>query len=243
MIKRIGISGSRLLETGKVFNGYPRAYVNQDYIRSISQNGALPIILPVIEKSETTVYKELIIEYVKNIDGLILSGGHDLYPPYFGQECLPKLQDTYPQRDEFDLALYLECVKMNKPVLAICRGFQLIMAYHGAKLYQDLSYSPVPLLSHDQVDNPTEVTHKISVLPNTIYYELWGQEINVNSFHHQFVLDVPEEFVLGAVSGDGVVEAVEHRELSIYGVQFHPEMLSATIPEMNKLFDLFIQKI
>ncbi len=121
-----------------------------------------------------------------------------------------KLQDTYPQRDEFDLELYLECVKMNKPILAICRGFQLIMAYHGAKLYPDLSYNLVPLLGHDQIDNPTEVTHKISALPNTIYYELWGFEINVNSFHHQFVL--------GAVSDDGVVEAVEHRELSIYGV-------------------------
>ena len=227
----IGISGSVIIDDGGMFPGYRRSYVNEDYVDSVVQNGGIPYIIPFNED------EEVVKEQLLNVQGLILSGGHDVDPHNYGEELEQKIGDVWPERDIFDMRLLKFAEENNIPVLGICRGMQIINVAHGGNLYQDLSYRKEKTLKHSQNQTPTLVTHTVKADPNSKIANILGKdEFLTNSFHHQLVKEVAPDFTVAAKCVDGVVEAIENKDASVIGVQWHPEMLHRVVPFQNNLF-------
>ena len=233
----IGISSSIIVDNSGSFAGYMRAYVNKDYVDAVIRAGGVPLIIPF------SVDKEVIISQAQLIDGLILSGGHDINPYNYGQEPSQKIGETFPERDTYEMILLEESKKRDIPILGICRGFQLINIAAGGTLYQDLSLIPGNILKHNQVSNPTLKTHKIEIKENSFISSIFGKETMVNSFHHQAVDKVADDFIVVARASDGVVEAIEHKTYKfLVAVQWHPEMLAVNCEKARVLFSKFIEE-
>ena len=234
----IGISGSLIIDSSGNFAGYKRSDVNNDYILSVIKNGGVPFIIPFNEN------EEVIKAQMEMVDGLLLSGGHDVSPRNYGEEPTPKLGDIFPERDDFEYGLLKAAVEAKKPVLGICRGSQIINTYFKGSLYQDLSYIGADVLKHNQVCFPSQVTHSVIVDKTSKLFEIFGEEkFMVNSFHHQAIKEVGHGLVKMAEAPDGVIEAVEKTDYPfLVGVQWHPEMLHESVEKMNKLFERFIKE-
>ena len=233
----IGISGSIIVDSGAPFPGYHRSYVNDDYIDSVIQAGGIPFIIPF------NTDKEVIKEEIAHLDGIILSGGHDVDPLNYHQEPRQKLGTTFPERDVFDFSLIKYAEEKKIPVLGICRGFQVLNAYHGGTILQDLSYADHELLRHAQPADPTTRTHSLNVNENTLFAQLFNDsQIRVNSFHHQVIDQVADDFEVGLVALDGVVEGFQNMKSPNFefGVQFHPEMLHRFDPNAQIIFKTLI---
>ena len=149
--------------------------------------------------------------------------------------------DIWPERDKFDMRLLKLAEENGIPVLGICRGAQIINVYHGGTLYQDLSYRKEKTLKHSQGQTPTLLTHTVKTVVGTKIAELLGKkEMQTNSFHHQLIKDVADDFKVSARCVDGVVEAIENKDASVIAVQWHPEMLHRVVPYQNNLFKYII---
>lgn len=233
----IGISGSIIVDQGGMFPGYKRCYVNEDYVSAVMKAGGIPIIIP-MSRDLATLRKQ-----VELLDGLIMTGGHDVSPCFYKEEPQQKLGEILPERDLFDFKLLELAQEKQIPVLGICRGLQIINVYLGGSLYQDLSYAPNECLKHWQAHNPTQKTHTIEVLAGTYLEKLvTSDELLVNSFHHQIIKEVAKGLQVSARAKDGVVEAVESKDHLLVAVQWHPEMLHAVDETMQILFDDLIFK-
>ncbi|MCL4581759.1 glutamine amidotransferase [Fusobacterium nucleatum YWH7199] len=233
----IGISSSVIVDEAGSFAGYKRAYVNKDYVDAVIRVGGVPLIIPF------STDKEVIISQAQLIDGLILSGGHDINPYNYGQEPSQKIGETFPERDTYEMILLEESKKRNIPILGICRGFQLINVAAGGTLYQDLSLIPGNILKHNQVSNPTLKTHKVEIKENSVISSIFGKETMVNSFHHQVIDKVANDFIVVAKASDGVVEAIEHKTYKfLVAVQWHPEMLAVNCEKARELFSKFVEE-
>ncbi|MBF1300380.1 MAG: gamma-glutamyl-gamma-aminobutyrate hydrolase family protein [Parvimonas sp.] len=235
----IGISGSILINKGNTFSGYRRSYVNQDYVEAILRAGGIPFIIPFNEDLESTR------EMVEQVDGIILSGGHDVDPHNYGEEPLLKIGEVFPERDAFDMEIYKTAIKLKKPIFGICRGYQIINVVNGGTLYQDLSYADFVKLKHNQGDNPSQATHLVELKDGTFLRNILGEEYKVNSFHHQIVKDVAAGFKIVAKSSDGVVESIEKitEDCFVIGLQWHPEMLSLNCKKSQEIFNSFVKKV
>lgn len=235
----IGISGSILISKGNTFSGYRRSYVNQDYVEAILRAGGIPFIIPFNEDLES------IREMVQNVDGIILSGGHDIDPYNYGEEPLLKIGEVFPERDIFDMEIYKTAVSLKKPVFGICRGYQMINVINGGTLYQDLSYADFVKIKHNQGDNPAQATHFVKFEEGTFLRNILGEKYKVNSFHHQILKDVAPGFKVVAKSDDGVVESIEKitEDCFVVGVQWHPEMLSVKHLDSQRIFDEFVKNV
>ncbi|MDO5732558.1 MAG: gamma-glutamyl-gamma-aminobutyrate hydrolase family protein [Eubacteriales bacterium] len=233
----IGISGSQTADRDPGFEACPLATVNNNYVQSVQRAGGLPLILPVLEDCDVEAAAKL---YIEQIDGLILSGGHDLNPLDYGQEPLEKLQEIWPERDRFDRALLEAALAAEKPILGICRGFQLINAYFGASYLQDLSYSPKPLLKHVQDALPWHLTHSVEYRESSFFAAIFGTKSLVNSFHHLVFFEPGSGLEAVGYSPDGVLEAVEDLSRGIVACQFHPEMCWRHHDSMLEIFRRFI---
>lgn len=232
----IGISGTLMKDNNDLFEGYEKAYVMDDYVQAVLRSGAVPIVLPIIKDSEK------IKEYAKIIDGLILTGGHDVNPLLYGEEPDVKTTEILPKRDFLDYELIKHITALNKPILAVCRGMQILNTYHGGTLYQDNSYCKTFHIKHMQNGNPDVATHTIMIEPNSILESALGNHTTVNSFHHQSVKELANGFKIVATSKDGIVEAIEKDDDQwCLGVQFHPEIMSHHDNKMQILFDLLIE--
>ncbi|WP_339016037.1 gamma-glutamyl-gamma-aminobutyrate hydrolase family protein [Fusobacterium animalis] len=233
----IGISSSIIVDNSGSFAGYKRAYVNKDYVDAVIRAGGVPLIIPF------STDKEVIISQAQLIDGLILSGGHDINPYNYGQEPSQKIGEIFPERDTYEMILLEESKKRNIPILGICRGFQLINVAAGGTLYQDLSLIPGNILKHNQVSNPTLKTHKVEIKENSFISSIFGKETMVNSFHHQVIDKVANDFIVVAKASDGVVEAIEHKTYKfLVAVQWHPEMLAVNCEKARELFSKFVEE-
>ena len=233
----IGISSSIIVDNSGSFAGYMRAYVNKDYVDAVIRAGGVPLIIPF------SVDKEVIISQAQLIDGLILSGGHDINPYNYGQEPSQKIGEIFPERDIYEMILLEESKKRDIPILGICRGFQLINVAAGGTLYQDLSLIPGNILKHNQGSNPTLKTHKIEIKENSFISSIFGKETMVNSFHHQAIDKVANDFIVVARASDGVVEAIEHKTYKfLVAVQWHPEMLAVNCEKARVLFSKFVEE-
>lgn len=234
----IGISGNFIMDKGGMFPGYKRAYVNDDYVKAVAMAGGVPYIIPIVSD------EDLAKEQISNVDALILSGGYDVNPLIYGEEPKQKLGAILPERDKFDLWLLKEACKMNKPVLGICRGIQLMNAAFGGTLNQDLSYDENCYIKHLQETSPSTAGHTVEIMEGSRLNSILGSKITTNSFHHQSLNRVAEGFKVTAKAKDGTIEAIEKNgENFVMGIQWHPEMMSSSSPEMLNIFKELIKNV
>lgn len=170
-------------------------------------------------------------------DGLLLPGGGDMDPKFYGQARIPACGEPNLLRDAAEPLLLRAFLATDKPVLGICRGIQVMNAVLGGDLYQDIK--PFEHLPHN--DHWAKV-HTVTVRRGTLLSRILGQDtVLVNSQHHQAVDRVAPGFTLAALSEDGIVEAIEKPDARFcLGVQWHPEWLSDADPAMQGLFDALV---
>ena len=170
-------------------------------------------------------------------DGLLLPGGGDMDPKFYGQARIPACGEPNLLRDAAEPLLLRAFLAADKPVLGICRGIQVMNAVLGGDLYQDIK--PFEHLPHN---GHWAKVHTVTVRRGTLLSRILGQDtVLVNSQHHQAVDRVAPGFTLAALSEDGIVEAIEKPDAGFcLGVQWHPEWLSDADPAMQRLFDAFV---
>ncbi|MBL4938474.1 gamma-glutamyl-gamma-aminobutyrate hydrolase family protein [Clostridium sp. YIM B02515] len=233
----IGILGNLLLIENDIFAGSERSYVNNDYIKAVHMAGGVPVIIPPL------LDNEIIDKQISILDGIIISGGYDVNPLLYGDEPRENLGFIHPLVDDFTIKAIKAAVGLNKPILGICKGAQILNVTFGGTLYQDLSYMPGCFVKHSQNAKPDVATHIIEVEKGSKLYEITEGNTYVNSFHHQVLKDIAKDFKVTARAKDGAVEAIEMEDKAfVMAVQWHPEMMAATNEIMRRLFERLIKE-
>ena len=236
----IGISASMIYEEkDELFLGDKYSCAAYSYIDAVYKSWGIPVTLPILKDVSA------IREQVKLLDGLILSGGRDVDPHFYGEEPLEKLEAIFPERDIHEMALIKSAIDLKKPILAICRGMQILNVTYGGTLYQDISYAPEEHIKHYQIGSPYQATHTIKIDKNSALFKMADKmEIErVNSFHHQALKQVAKGLKVVATAPDGIIEAVEAENedgIFVMGVQFHPEMMFDKSTFARGIFKKFI---
>ena len=206
------------------------------YFEGIFEAGGIPVMLPLT--SDEDEVKQL----VNTFDGFLITGGHDVSPEVYGMT--DEVGNVVPckARDDMEVLLMKEIVALDKPVLGICRGLQLINAALGGNLYQDLPTQYPSELNHRQeapYDNPV---HKAKIEEGSWLARITGEEeIMVNSFHHQGIKDLAECLSIAARADDGLVGAIEMPDRKyIKAVQWHPEFMHKTDETSKRIFCDFV---
>lgn len=215
----------------------PKCTLGYDYIKAVEMAGGIPILIPVIKGAPH------IENYVSMLDGLLLTGGADIEPDFFGEETLPEIEEIEIHRDRMELQLFEAARKKQIPIFGICRGAQVINVAMGGTLYQDIYSQISGVKQHSGQDVAREdEMHSVEIPEHTALKRILGDtRIGVNSFHHQSVKDLGRGLIVNAVSEDGIIEGVESVEDGfIIGVQWHPENMVEKHPVMKELFTSFI---
>ena len=210
------------------------------YIDAMERHGALPVVLPM------TADEEEIRSLLSRLDGIIVTGGEDINPAMYGEENRYS-GEPVPVRDASDSAYVRLAIEMDKPVLATCRGTQMVNVVCGGTLYQDL-HKDIEGNEHNSVADFRweEAQHTVDLVEGTPLAELLGKtNIPVNSTHHQAIRKVGEGLKIMAVADDGVTEAVYRPDKKfVWAVQWHPEMINAEkYPDHDRIFEAFLDAI
>ena len=163
-----------------------------------------------------------------------MSGGADIDPKRYGAEPEPELQSIEPARDEFELKILEQVYEYELPIAGICRGLQILNVHAGGSLYQDVP----PHSVRDKA--PSTRVHDITTEKGSILEKLYGEKLEVNSLHHQSIKTLGRHFSASATSNDGIVEGIEHSQLPIVAVQWHPEMLDTR--DSDPIFKWLVSK-
>lgn len=218
----------------------PLYALGQRYAHAVETGGGAGIILA------PGLSDESLREIFARLDGLLLSGGGDIDPARYGESPHPALGTISPARDHAEVLLAQWAVQADKPLLCICRGIQVLNVALGGSLIQDIPGQVAGALQHnfDSVRVPHEqIAHPVEIEPGSRLADALGTlTAQVNSWHHQALARVASPLHVVARAPDGIIEAVEipHQRF-IVGVQWHPEWLYDTQPEMLRLFQTFVR--
>jgi putative glutamine amidotransferase len=207
-----------------------------DYVESVRRAGGEPRVLSMDDPPS-----------LAGIDGVLFTGGGDVDPAHYHDARHPNTNEPDPVRDAFELELANMALATNTPLLAVCRGLQVINVAAGGTLIQDIPAQINQALSH-QVDSPPyAIAHEIWVTPETTLARVMqeelrdGEVLQVNSRHHQAIDKTAEGFTVSATAPDGVVEAIERPSAPFcVAVQWHPENFWRT-GEFRSLFEEFVK--
>jgi putative glutamine amidotransferase len=207
--------------------------IREDYVRSVEQAQAVPVVLaPVVPGDAPALLGRL--------DGVLLSGGADVDPGLFGERPHPKVGRVNRRRDDFELALVREALRRDVPILAICRGHQVLNVASGGTLVQDIPSELPGTVNHDAPGKRWRRSHTVEVVLGSRLREIVGREtLRVNSFHHQAIERVGEGLVVSArCAEDGVIEGLEMPgRRFVVAVQWHPESFWNQPDSFQSLFD------
>ena len=206
------------------------------YISAIERAGGIPIVMPYVWQRETAD------QIVSLCDGFLFAGGPDVHPKRYGEEIKEACGVIRERRDELELMAFEEIYKTKKPILAICRGSQVVNVALGGTLYQDIPTEIKTDISHRQTEPKSSHSHDVNVTEGTPLHALVGKSrMGANSFHHQCIKALGKGLEVMATADDGIIEAIYSTEQYIMAYQWHPERL-VDISEDNKaIFDDFIE--
>jgi putative glutamine amidotransferase len=217
--------------------GITRCSKLEDYVASIERTGARVRVLDVSESPR---------KVLGEVHGVLLTGGGDVDPVFYGEGRHDTVEDAEPGRDEFELDLARRAMTSQLPLLAICRGAQVLNVAAGGTLVQDIPSSVQTELAHQVAEPKNADCHEISIRPESRLASALGSRVasscscRVNSRHHQSVGRLGQDLVVSATAPDGVIEAIESPVSPFcVGVQWHPENFWQT-GEFDSLFDAFV---
>ncbi|MFL5783258.1 MAG: gamma-glutamyl-gamma-aminobutyrate hydrolase family protein [Bacteriovoracaceae bacterium] len=230
--------------TRTVFGHKTLAYLEQDMARFLSREGVIPILIPDVPDKELR-------QYLDKMDGFVFQGGVDVAPGTYKEQ--PIENGRWPgdaHRDQYELKIMDYAFKNKKPILAICRGFQLANVYFGGTLYQDIATQTKSALQHRDAALYDRIQHDVECTSNSLLKSIYGQDhLKVNSVHHQAVKDLGKDLHVDAKSEDGLVEAFHYKDLEknyFVGVQWHPEFshtLKEHLIDPAPLYDHFLKAV
>ncbi len=234
---RIAISTTTGQELSGPLPGLPRTNVSTDYVDAVLAAGGVPVMLPLFDPERYPI----VDDQLEGVDALVLTGGQDIDPSRYGQERRPECGESLPVRDAYDLRLLEAARSRGIPVLAICRGFQLVNVAGGGTLVQDLPTDRPSEVAHWQSGAPDQPTHTVSVTPGGLLAQAVGEvDLAVVSYHHQGVDQLGRGLVVEATAPDGLVEAVRAEQGWLLAVQWHPEMSHRHDRRGLALFELLV---
>lgn len=231
----IGIPSSISTDKRTYFIGDNYDYNNNNYSKSIVNALGVPIILPATRNID-------VLNYQLNIcDGFLFPGGLDVNPLYYGESPKPLQNKSNELMDWYQITLAKKAINLNKSILGICRGMQLLNVVCSGSLFQDISYFKKDHIKHNQQSYLGEKTHLITTVNNSVINSLLGNKYIVNSGHHQCINKLSNCFKATSFAPDGVIESIEMiNKKFIIGVQWHPEILALKDLKMLNLFKKFI---
>lgn len=212
---RIGITGNT-----RLVSGAERSGVNAAYVRAVIRSGGIPLILPPLIGDAHHA------EVLELLDGLVLTGGEDVDPVLYGEAPHPALGEVDRLRDDFEIGLFRAAWDRRLPVLAICRGIQLVNVALGGSLWQDIPSQRPGALTHRAPTERDVRSHQVEIAPGSrLAAALQTTRCEVNSFHHQSVRDLAPGLLVTATAPDGEIEGVESvaSDPWLLAVQWHPE--------------------
>jgi putative glutamine amidotransferase len=215
-----------------------RAYVNSAYLHAVQQAGGVPVVLPP-QLSAASLER-----LARGLDGLLLTGGGDIDPTVFGEPVHPTVCEVAPARDTLELSAVRIALDRRLPILAICRGLQLLNVALGGALFQDVGSDPGTQLQHGQQEPRDQPSHKVQVKAGSRLAETLGtDELEVNSMHHQAVKALGAGLAAVAWAPDQLIEGLELADASrfVLGVQWHPEELVSRSEPARRLFAALVQ--
>ena len=224
----IGITGN---EKAHPDDDIMMSYAAKGFVEGVKDAGGIPIILPIGDQ-------EMAAYYISIIDKLILTGGQNVSPQFYGEEKTIDSDDYYLERDLFELALIHEAIQQQKPIFTVCRGTQLFNVAMGGTLYQDIEH-------HWQDSSAEYTTQKLVTKSGSVLEKIYGEISHINSFHHQSIKDLAENVeVIARDPKDNTIEAITTTdEIAYLGVQWHPEFLFETRPKDRMLFDYVVNRL
>ncbi len=216
-------------------NSESSSSVSKSYSNAVTRSGGIAVMIPVTTDSTT------LRDVLSCLDGIIMTGGGDIHPSYFGEKMIAECGTPDATRDKYDMYLIKMAAQQCIPMLGICRGEQLINVAFGGTLFQDLpsQYPSDTLLQHRNVN------HLVITDPTSWIADITGADSFVsNTFHHQAAKDIAPGFKVTGWSEDRVIEVIENIEgYPIWGLQFHPEKMFGFNPQVAQaIFDFFIKK-
>jgi putative glutamine amidotransferase len=215
----------------------PFDYLKQEYSRAVYLSGGIPILLANIDDAA------MVGELFDSLDGLLITGGGDMNPLLYGETPHSSVSETTAARDSFELAVIERAITRDRPILAICRGYQVLNVALGGTLYQDLSRFPGKTIVHADPDQTATVFHEVYINPRTKLFGIIGSErIETNSSHHQIVAQLGQGLKISALCmDDQVPEAIERPDSRfVIGVQWHPEAIFDR-EHSRRLFEAFVK--
>ncbi len=222
--------------------GVPVVGVRGPDIDAVRRAGGIAVLIPpVVDLSD-------IDQFLDRVDGLIFAGGPDIDPGEYGEVAINETVEPAPEVDAFELPLMRRAIERDFPILALCRGCQVLGIAMGGALWQDLPSQRGVEILHRQYETKSQPTaHGVAVVPGTKLHgvlELGPEtDLRVNSLHHQAVRVVPAGLVASAHAPDGCIEALEMPDRRfVLGVQWHPEFLDAEYEVHHRLFRALVEE-
>ena len=207
------------------------SYSPAGFIEAVQAVGGMPLIIPIGDPSMAKAYIDM-------IDKLIITGGQNVLPQFYGEAMEIESDDYLLKRDLFELELIKEARAASKPIFTVCRGTQLYNVALGGTINQAIE-------DHWQDDPGQYTSHEMTTKADSILRQVYGEKNRINSFHHQSIKNLAEGLeVIARDPEDGTVEAIQSTDQSAYlGVQWHPELLQGTSQADKALFDYVVNQL